>query len=281
MKICPVCQTENEEEALYCKKCGNSFIEDNDENNKKQKDKKSKRGKTKNKNKNKTKTKHKTKVVKEKAPKERQKSSFFSKFLVFILLILVIGMAGVIGVFGYRYYQENNIEVPNVLGYSYEEATAILDQAKLSYQQKTVLTTEEDEVGVVVKQSKKAGSKVRENAVITLTVGVLDTRVEVPDVRGMTLEEAIEILNEVGISYQVVYEEDENEEENIILKQSVRPGKEINMAEGLTLTVSALPSDDASSDDATEDITDNPDEEKDNNVDSEDNANSNDNENLS
>lgn len=280
MKICPICQTENEDDALYCKKCGNSFIEDDDENNKKQKDKKSKRGKTK--NKNKTKTKHKTKVVKEKAPKEKQKSSFFSKFLVFILLILVIGMAGVIGVFGYRYYQENNVEVPNVLGYSYEEATTILDQAKLSYQQKTVLTTEEDEVGVVVKQSKKAGSKVRENAVITLTVGVLDTRVEVPDVRGMTLEEAIETLNEVGISYQVVYEEDENEEENIILKQSVRPGKEINIAEGLTLTVSTLPSDESSSDNTSGNASGSQDEAGDDTSGSEDNTNNSDsNENLS
>src|SRR5699024_6464880 len=108
-------------------------------------------------------------------------------------------------------------------GYSYEEATAILSEAKLSYQQKTELTTDEEEVGNVIKQSKRAGSKTHENAVITLTVGVLDTRVKVPDVRGLTLEQAADTLNQIGIFYQVVYEESD-EDTNIVLEQSVRAG---------------------------------------------------------
>lgn len=146
-------------------------------------------------------------------------------------------MAGALGVFAYHYYQENNIEVPNVVGYSYEEATAILSEAKLSYQQKTEFTTDEEEVGSVIKQSKRAGSKTHENAVITLTVGVLDTRVKVPDVRGLTLEEAADTLNQVGIFYQVVYEESD-EDTNIVLDQSVRAGKVIDNTESITLTVS-------------------------------------------
>ena len=226
MKICPVCHTENEEDALYCKKCAHPLLEEekNKDKNKQSKEKVKKQKKVK------TKTKYKTKVQKEKAPKDKQKSSFFSKFLVFAL-------AGALGVFAYHYYQENNIEVPNVVGYSYEEATAILSEAKLSYQQKTEFTTDEEEVGSVIKQSKRAGSKTHENAVITLTVGVLDTRVKVPDVRGLTLEEAADTLNQVGIFYQVVYEESD-EDTNIVLDQSVRAGKVIDNTESITLTVS-------------------------------------------
>lgn len=233
MKICPVCHTENEEDALYCKKCAHPLLEDgkNKDKNKQSKEKVKKQKKVK------TKTKYKTKVQKEKAPKDKQKSSFFSKFLVFILLLIVIALAGALGVFIYHYYQENNIEVPNVVGYSYEEATAILSEAKLSYQQKTELTTDEEEVGSVIKQSKRAGSKTHENAVITLTVGVLDTRVKVPNVRGLTLEEAADTLNQVGIFYQVVYEESD-EDTNIVLDQSVRAGKVIDNTESITLTVS-------------------------------------------
>lgn len=233
MKICPKCYTENEEDAIYCKKCASLLNED--ENSNKDKEKKHvKKDKT---VKKKVKTKYKTKVVKDKGSSEKQKSSFFSKFLVFILLIIVIALAGIASVFAYHYYQENNIEVPSVVGYSYEEATAILDEAKLSYQQKEELTTDESEVGVVIKQSKRAGSKTHENAVITLTVGVLDSRVEVPDVRGMMLEDAINTLNHAGISYQLVYKES-NKDENVILKQSIRPGKEIDNSESVTLTVS-------------------------------------------
>lgn len=233
MKICPNCYTENEEDAIYCKKCASLLNEDKNSNKDKEK-KHVKKDKT---VKKKVKTKYKTKVVKEKGPSEKQKSSFFSKFLVFILLIIVIALAGIASVFAYHYYQENNIEVPSVIGYSYEEATAILGEAKLSYQQKEELTTDESEVGVVIKQSKRAGSKTHENTVITLTVGVLDSRVEVPDVRGMMLEDAINTLNHAGISYQLVYKES-NKDENVILKQSIRPGKEIDNSESVTLTVS-------------------------------------------
>lgn len=233
MKICPKCYTENEEDAIYCKKCASLLNEDKNSNKDKEK-KHVKKDKT---VKKKVKTKYKTKIVKDKGSKEKPKSSFFSKFLVFILLIIVIALAGIASVFAYHYYQENNIEVPSVVGYSYEEATAILGEAKLSYQQKEELTTDESEVGVVIKQSKRAGSKTHENAVITLTVGVLDSRVEVPDVRGMMLEDAINTLNHAGISYQLVYKES-NKDENVILKQSIRPGKEIDNSESVTLTVS-------------------------------------------
>ena len=233
MKICPNCYTENEEDAIYCKKCASLLNEDKNSNKDKEK-KHVKKDKT---VKKKIKTKYKTKIVKDKGSKEKPKSSFFSKFLVFILLIIVIALAGIASVFAYHYYQENNIEVPSVVGYSYEEATAILDEAKLSYQQKEELTTDESEVGVVIKQSKRAGSKTHENAVITLTVGVLDSRVEVPDVRGMMLEDAINTLNHAGISYQLVYKES-NKDENVILKQNIRPGKEIDNSESVTLTVS-------------------------------------------
>lgn len=233
MKICPNCYTENEEDAIYCKKCASLLNEDKNSNKDKEK-KHVKKDKT---VKKKIKTKYKTKIVKDKGSKEKPKSSFFSKFLVFILLIIVIALAGIASVFAYHYYQENNIGVPSVVGYSYEEATAILGEAKLSYQQKEELTTDESEVGVVIKQSKRAGSKTHENAVITLTVGVLDSRVEVPDVRGMMLEDAINTLNHAGISYQLVYKES-NKDENVILKQSIRPGKEIDNSESVTLTVS-------------------------------------------
>ena len=233
MKICPNCYTENEEDAIYCKKCASLLNEDKNSNKDKEK-KHVKKDKT---VKKKIKTKYKTKIVKDKGSKEKPKSSFFSKFLVFILLIIVIALAGIASVFAYHYYQENNIGVPSVVGYSYEEATAILGEAKLSYQQKEELTTDESEVGVVIKQSKRAGSKTHENAVITLTVGVLDSRVEVPDVRGMMLEDAINTLNHAGISYQLVYKES-NKDENVILKQNIRPGKEIDNSESVTLTVS-------------------------------------------
>lgn len=197
MIICPNCKTENDDDAKFCKNCGYYFLEK--ENNKQ--DNNRKESKKKDKVKHKTKTKNKTKGKKEKVktPKNKQyndkpKSSIFTKILLLFFILLSIGLLVIASILGYHYYEENNIEVPNVIGYSYEEATAILDTANLSYEMKEVETTNQDEVGIVIKQSKKGGSKTHENAVITLTVGVLDNHVTVPNVIGMTLEEATSTL---------------------------------------------------------------------------------------
>ena len=240
MIICPNCKTENEDDAKFCKNCGYYFLEE--ENNKKDNNKRE--SKKKDKVKHKTKTKNKTKVKKEKvkAPKNKQyndkpKSSIFTKLLLLFFILLSIGLLVIASILGYNYYEENNIEVPNVIGYSYEEATVILDTANLSYEMKEVETTNQDEVGVVIKQSKKGGSKAHENAIITLTVGVLDNHVTVPNVVGMTLEEATSTLNKNDISYRIEYEETNDEENNTIIKQSIRTGKKIENTEIITITV--------------------------------------------
>lgn len=238
--ICPNCKTENEDDAKFCKNCGYYFLEE--ENNKKDNNKRE--SKKKDKVKHKTKTKNKTKIKKEKAktPKnkqssDKQKSSIFTKILLLFFILLSIGLLVITSILGYHYYEENNIEVPNVIGYSYEEATRVLETANLSYEMKEVETTNQDEVGVVIKQSKKGGSKTHENAIITLTVGILDNHVTVPGVIGMTLEEATSTLNKNNISYRIEYEETTDEENNTIINQSIRAGKKIENTEIITITV--------------------------------------------
>ena len=236
--ICPNCKTENDD-AKFCKNCGYYFLEENNkqDNNKRE-------SKKKDKVKHKTKTKNKTKVKKEKVktPKNKQyndkpKSSIFTKILLLFFILLSIGLLVIASILGYHYYEENNIEVPNVIGYSYEEATVILDTANLSYEMKEVETTNQEEIGIVIKQSKKGGSKTHENAVITLTVGVLDNHVTVPNVIGMTLEEATSTLNKNSISYRIEYEETTDEENNTVIKQSIRASKKIENTEIITITV--------------------------------------------
>ena len=240
MIICPNCKTENDDDAKFCKNCGYYFLEK--ENNKQ--DNNRRESKKKDKVKHKTKTKNKTKVKKEKvkAPKNKQyndkpKSSIFTKILLLFFILLSIGLLVIASILGYHYYEENNIEVPNVIGYSYEEATVILDTANLSYEMKEVETTNQDEVGIVIKQSKKGGSKTHENAIITLTVGVLDNHVTVPNIIGLTLEEATSTLNKNNISYRIEYEKTTDEENNTVINQSIRTGKKIENTEIITITV--------------------------------------------
>ncbi len=230
LKYCPNCGSENEEDAVFCKICAFRF--DNESSYDNNKDKVVTKTKTKVKRKG---GKDKTKV-KYKEGKTERKMSFFQKFMMFFFILLCIVLIGACGILAYHIYETENISVPDVLGETYEGACKILKSSNLNCSEVLKETDDEDEVGIVLKQSKRGGSKAAENAVIKLTVGVLDTHVVVPNVEGMSLEEALEKLNDASVSYKLEYEETDDED-NVVLKQSVKAGKKIENTDVVTLTI--------------------------------------------
>ena len=230
---CPKCGIANDEDSFFCKRCGFPLDENPEDYN--QNKVKNKKGKNKIKNKTKVKTKIKYKYNNE---KQKGKMSFFQSFMMFFFIILNICALGLAAFLGYYIYQNSNIEVPNVLGYSYEDAKMTLKNSKLQTEMDETIVTNEDEVGVVIKQNKKPGSKVMENTIIKLTVGVLDNKVTVPDVVDLKLDDAITLLNKNNIKFKIEYET--SEEDNIVLKQSVKAGKKIENDKIVTITVSKI-----------------------------------------
>ena len=192
MKFCDYCNEANSEDSMYCKKCGRPLYEEIEEQKKQEKVKKEKTKKTKKVKKTKPKKKviHETKVIDQ---REKGRMSFFQKFMMFFLFLLCMVSIGAVAVLGYHIYQTENITVPDVTGLTYEEAEIRLQDVGLNATRIEVVTEDESEVGIVLKQKKRGGAKASENAMIELSVGVLDTTVEVPDVEGKTLEEAKQI----------------------------------------------------------------------------------------
>ena len=235
MRYCPKCGIENDEDSFFCKRCGFPLDEEvenyNQNNNTKVKNRKNK---TKVKNKSKTKTKVK---YKDNSDKQKGKMSFFQSFMMFFFILLSICALGTAAFLGYYIYQNSNIEVPNVVGYTYEDAESTLKEKNLQVQMIEETVTSEDEVGIVIKQNKKAGSKVMENTIIKLTVGILDTKVTVPNVEGLTLDEATTLLNKNNIKYEIEYETSDKEN-NTVLNQSIKAGKKIENTVTVTITVS-------------------------------------------
>ena len=237
MRYCPKCGIENDEDSFFCKRCGFPLDEEVENYNQKEDKKvKQKRGKTKTK-KSKIKNKTKVKYKDRDNGKQKGKMSFFQSFMMFFFILLSICALGAAGFLGYYIYQNSNIVVPDVEGYTYEQAERVLGESNLQAEKVEKTVTDEDEVGVVIEQNKKSGSKVMENTVIKLTVGVLDTRVTVPDVEGLTLDEALDLLNENNVKYEIVYETSDKEN-NIVLDQSIRANKKIENTETVTITVS-------------------------------------------
>ena len=236
MIYCPKCGKANDEDSFYCSRCG--FPLDEDPQNYNQTDNSNseqKRSHTKTKSKSHTKTK--VKYKDKDNGKEKGKMSFFQSFMMFFFILLSICALGAAAYLGYYIYQNQNIVVPNVTGYSYNAAQSTLKDLKLQAEKVEQTVTDKDEVGVVIKQSKKAGSKAMENTVIKLTVGVLDTKVTVPYVTGSSLTEALNALNKNNVKYKIVYETSDKDN-NIVLDQSVKAGKKIENTETVTIIVS-------------------------------------------
>ena len=229
---CPKCGMKNDYDSFFCIWCGIT-LDQEDENYHQKIHLKPKHILCKTKTKSRTKTKIK---YKNNNDKQKGKMSFFQSFMMFFFILLSIAALGAAAFLGYYIYQNQNIVVPDVEGYTYEDAEDLLKESKLQAQMTEKLVTDENEVGVVVKQNKKAGSKVMENTIIKLTVGVLDTKVTMPDVEGLTLDNAITLLNKNKIKYEIEYET--SDEENIVLKQSVKAGKKIENTEIVVITVS-------------------------------------------
>src|SRR5690606_39195390 len=81
------------------------------------------------------------------------------------------------------------VEVPDVVGQSYEEAEAALEEAGLSVEREEQETTEE-EPGTVLEQDPAAGEEAAPGDTVTLTVAVEPEGVQVPDVVGQQLTDA-------------------------------------------------------------------------------------------
>lgn len=225
MKYCSYCKVLNEEDSKVCKICGRK-LEDNVKTKYKTKIKKIKP---------KTKVKYKTKyknVYRDR--KEKGNMSFFQKFTVFILVNLCLALIAACAYMGYYIYSQNNIDVPNVIGYTFEEARSLLKENKLECIKIDKKITDEDREGLVIDQDKKG--KAKENQTVKLTVGVLDDYITVPKLTGLKKEDAEKVLDDLGIKWNIIYEEKDSEE--IVLKQSIKASSKINKGEFITLTIS-------------------------------------------
>lgn len=202
--ICKTCGFDNDKNALFCRKCHANLVEayledyennkayrfdddyfEDEESEKQNNDKnnnqnnKGNKTKTKTKTKNKTKTKEKERTKKEKGRNKnntvyKEKTPFATKFLIVLMTLIILGLSAVIAFVGYKYYEKNyNIEVPNLVGLTYEQAEVKLAKKDLDITKKEVEVEDESEVGKVISQNKKEGKKVKKNTIIKVKVGVL------------------------------------------------------------------------------------------------------------
>lgn len=139
--------------------------------------------------------------------------------IIIFILIFTIGKAAGVFKFGpslkTNEETEEMVKVPNVLGKTEEEAKKILNEKGLGYKVDTREESKKYAEGLVSKQKTEAGEKVAKNTTIHLVIssGLVGDKIAVPDVSGMSEDEAQNALKDAGfkkVSSEFVFSDIEN-----------------------------------------------------------------------
>lgn len=120
---------------------------------------------------------------------------------------------------------ENVIKVPNMVGEEIGTAQEVLEKLGLEVTVKEKISTDEDNIGKVYKQS--VVGPIKKKQAITLYTYVSNEEVKVPSVIGMNKDEAKDVLTKLGFSVALEEELSKDKEDNIVIKQEVNNNSKV------------------------------------------------------
>jgi serine/threonine-protein kinase len=157
---------------------------------------------------------------------------------VLVLIVLTGLVAGLI--WGSRFLQE--IETPDLIGKSYSEGQAVLQEKGLSLVIEKETFSNDKPEGTILDQSPKAGEKIRPGEKVKVTISKGNKTLEVPDVKGRTVDEARKILTDSGftnIKIEQIF--NDSKPAGTVLSQEPAPENMVSPASLILLRVSKGP----------------------------------------
>lgn len=173
-------------------------------------------------------------------PKEVKKKSMLSKIAsipqkYIVLSAAVIFLIAFLGAFlSYgNFWSNTTVDVPNVVGKQVSVAKNILEDKHLRVSTSEVTNTDVP-AGQVISQSPGAGEKVKEQRTIHLVVSKGVGDITVPDLSGMTVEQARQRLKALGLVVgKITQGSVEGKPDNTIVAQS--PSGDSKVSKGTTV----------------------------------------------
>jgi serine/threonine-protein kinase len=129
------------------------------------------------------------------------------------------------------------VRVPDVVGEDQDEAREILEEKGFDVNIERKPSGKQE--GIVTAQDPEAGDRLEEGETVTLTVSAGRPQTEVPEVVGLTQEEAEAEIAEAKLKVgDVTTETSEEFEEGTVISQSPEPGEEVDARSEVDLVVS-------------------------------------------
>lgn len=160
-----------------------------------------------------------------------------SRLRPLLALFLVGIMAAIIfaaGTYGLELW--GGTSIPNVCGISEARATAMLTDAGFVVETKSRIA--DDGIGFVMEQEPESGVRAEEGATVTIVIATSRT---MPEVTGLTQDEALDLLSKAGAENVEVVGADSNEAEGTVLSVKPAEGEGFSAHQTVTLTVAQKP----------------------------------------
>ena len=133
------------------------------------------------------------------------------------------------------------VEMPNVVGLSKEEAQQEIEAAKLVFEVEKEEYNSEVPEGYVISQNPtymEKYNKVKEGSTVSVVISKWKEKTTVPKVVGMTEEEAVAALEEANLKAEIVEETSKTVEEGYVISQETDAETEVNAGDTVIIHVS-------------------------------------------
>lgn len=136
-----------------------------------------------------------------------------------------------------NFWSSENITVPNVVGKPVEVAQTTLKKLDLKVSVDEI-ESEDIPAGEVISQTPTAGTNVKAKRIIHLTVSKGGSAMLIPDLKGLTLEQAKERLEKMGLTLGAVENgNDPDKPSEIIISQSPEPGAKASKGARINIVI--------------------------------------------
>jgi eukaryotic-like serine/threonine-protein kinase len=166
-----------------------------------------------------------------------------SRWFLAVLILLLLILAGLLFLLVRNFGDDNNdptlVTVPNVVGQPADQAEAALETAGFSVRRAT--DTSERPVDEVIAQDPAANEQAEEGSEVTITLSAGPDTAAVPDVTGLTVDQASQRILEAGFVTRQQAEENADVEEGLVIRTDPAAGAEAALNSAVTIFYSSGP----------------------------------------
>lgn len=133
---------------------------------------------------------------------------------------------------------ETTVEMINVVGKTFDDGKIALNKIGLGIHQKSTEASDVYPEGSIISQSVEEGANVEKNSTIEVVVSSGEASIEIPDVRGLEEQAAINKLTDLGLTYTRDYQYSNDVAEGCVISMSPEAGASAKKGDSIALVVS-------------------------------------------